>query len=1092
MKTAALLSLSVLAVAAAPTLASNDSTQGYYRAPALAGEHLVFTAEGDLWHKTLGETTPRRLTSHAAEEIGAQISPDRTQVAFVANYEGADEVYVMPLAGGTPKRVSFEQSRVRLQGWTPDGKIIYSTDHVMGPANQWVLRTVHPETLELATVPLIDAIEGVTDSQGEQLFFTRFGLQATGDNARVYRGGAMGQIWRFTLGSQDEAQIITAGHEGSVRKPMYWQGRVYFISDADGTPNIWSVASGGGDPVQHTQYDNWQIWDASLSEGRIVYQRGADLHLLDLQSQQSEALTIALTSDFTQRQERWLTNPLDYLTNVSFGGENEQVVLTARSQIALAATTPRRLVQVNTPAESRSRGAIISHDGRWVYALNDHTGENEIWRFPTDGRRGAEQLTRDGVTFRWNLYLSPDGRTIAHDDKHGNLWLLNLETGNNRKIYEGASGHTPLANVVWSADSQLLAFTKNDQYAPRPQVVLYSVPERRAEVLTSDTYESFSPTFSRDGHWLYFLSNRNFRPTPTSPWGDRNMGPFFDKRTQIYALSLKQQACFPFAPPAEVSHCNNEEATAEQTARRNARLVDWDGLRERLWQVPVDADNYYNLSATDNRLYVQARQAAGGSPTLYQIAFTDRNVKRDTFASNVVSYQLSNDTKRLFYRQSNVHDMFIVDAGASAPNDLSQARVATRQWQLAFNPTAEWRQMFRDAWLMHRDFLFDKEMRGVDWDAMRARYEPLLDRLTDRHELDDLFSQLLSELNVLHSQVRGGEYSQPRERASAATLGAAVRAVQGGLEITHIYRTDPELPSEAAPFARPGVRAEVGDVITHINGTNVRNLRDLTMALRGQANRQVRVDMRRGNTRWSNVIEPVTTGRDHRLRYEDWVQRNRDKVTAASDGKFGYLHLYAMGANDVSSFARDFYANVQKDGLIIDVRRNRGGNIDSWIIEKLLRRAWMFWQPRKGEGYPNMQQAFRGQLVVLTDQLTYSDGETFSAGVKTLGLGPLVGMQTTGAGVWLSGRNTLADRGVARVAETPQHAMDGRWIIEGYGVEPDIVIDNLPFATFQGRDAQLERGISVLRQLLQQQPVPELEAQPMSAPYAEDPLPRNR
>ena len=309
-----------------------------------------------------------------------------------------------------------------------------------------------------------------------------------------------------------------------------------------------------------------------------------------------------------------------------------------------------------------------------------------------------------------------------------------------------------------------------------------------------------------------------------------------------------------------------------------------------------------------------------------------------------------------------------------------------------------------------------------------------------------------------------------------------------GLSISHIYRTDSELPLQAAPLAKPGVEAKIGDIITAINGKPVTDIAGLTNLLRNQAGKQVLLSLQRGKQQWQTVVEPVSAGQDSMLRYHDWVSANQQTVAKASEQQFGYLHLYAMGPNDIANFAREFYAHYDKPGLIIDVRRNRGGNIDSWIIEKLLRRAWSFWQPTQGSAYTNMQQAFRGHLVVLADPLTYSDGETFSAGVRALGLGPVIGQRTAGAGVWLSGRNLLADRGVARVAETPQFAMDGRYIIEGYGVEPDLQVVNLPYASFNGQDAQLEAAIEYLTQQLKQQPVQPLRAasvraRPLLAPH---------
>lgn len=525
---------------------------------------------------------------------------------------------------------------------------------------------------------------------------------------------------------------------------------------------------------------------------------------------------------------------------------------------------------------------------------------------------------------------------------------------------------------------------------------------------------------------------------------------------------------------------------AKDRANRRKPRVDWDGLAQRLWPVPVTAGNYYNLQASKDFLFVQSYPIGSRNSELISISITPHKPKVTTFAKQVREYRLSNDQRSIYWR---THDnkLFSHAVQSEAKSDLTQATFHANQWQLAIDPVEEWQQMFRDAWLMHRDFLFDADLRGVDWEAARNKYHPLLSRVTDRHELDDLFAQMMSELNVLHSQVRGGEYPVPSGRAQAATLGAALESTSDGVRIQRIYQTDPELPNQASPLAQPGVDARAGDYIKAVNGQPIKNQAELHLALRNQADKPVLLALQRGRNEHRTVVTPISVQRDHRLRYEDWIERNRQSIRQASDADIGYLHLYAMGGNDIASFAREFYANVGRDGLIIDVRRNRGGNIDSWVIEKLLRRAWAFWEPNThGAPYTNMQQTFRGHLVVLTDQLTYSDGETFSAGVKALGLGPLVGKRTAGAGVWLSGRNTLADGGVARVAETAQYAMDGRWVIEGYGVEPDYDVENLPHATFKGHDAQLQFAIELLERQLETEPVQPLRRQSMSNPIADD------
>ncbi|MCL1093632.1 S41 family peptidase [Shewanella kaireitica] len=1069
----------------APSFASDSSDKaGYFRAPALNHQTLVFTAEGDLWTKDLTESKARRLTSLPAEELGATISPDGQSVAYVANYEGSSEVYVIAIDGGQAKRVSFENSRVRVQGWTADGKILYATDNAFGPANYWVLRTVDPASLVTTDLPLADAIEGVIDEQNEYVYFTRFGLQTTGDNAKVYRGGAKGELWRFKLGEKQEAQQLATTHEGSVRQPMLWQSRVYFISDSDGNDNIWSMSVDGKDLQQHTHYKEWQVRSAKLNEGRIVFQQGADIKLFDIASNKERAVDIELISDFSHKREHWVSDPMKYATSTKFTPQNDRVVITARSQVAIASTDGQRLVQLTIPADSRVRNAIMSKDGQWVYGISDISGEQEIWQFAADGSDKRKQLTENGKALRMGLHLSPDGRYLAHDDYDGNVWLLDLKKGRDKKIITQGEGLGPYADIVWSGDSQFIALTKAEMGKNRSQIVLYSLDKNKAQALTTDKYESFSPSFSKDGDWLYFLSNRKFVSTPSSPWGDRNMGPMFNKRTEVFAIALNAKARFAFQKPNELLSEPEKDNDDEIKTR-----VDWDGLSARLWQVPVASGNYSSLQLGEDKFYLLDKNLGNRKSSLKVVKFNPLSPKVDTFSKDVGSYTLSDDSKKLFIRKQSKQgkEMLIVDAGDKLPKELDNAKVQVNNWQLAIQPTAEWQQMFEDAWLMHRDSFYDKKMRGVDWQQAKVKYQPLVDRLTDRHELNDIFKMMMGELDSLHSQVRGGDFAKDPNKAKSASLGARLEQTKAGVVIEHIYQGDPELPKQAAPLKQMGVDAKVGDIIVAINGRKLTNIADVTRLIRNQSAKQVLLELKRGNKTHQTIVKPVTASANAKLRYQDWVNHNSHAVSKASDGKFGYLHLYAMGSGDIASFAREFYANYDKQGLIIDVRRNRGGNIDSWIIEKLLRRTWAFWAPTHGTPSGNMQQTFNGHLVVLTDQLTYSDGETFSAGVKALGIAPLIGKQTTGAGVWLSGRNSLTDKGMARVAEYPQYAMDGSWIIEGRGVSPDIEVDNLPYATFTGNDAQLQKALDYLKQELNKQAVEDFKpkALPVSG-MAED------
>ena len=313
----------------------------------------------------------------------------------------------------------------------------------------------------------------------------------------------------------------------------------------------------------------------------------------------------------------------------------------------------------------------------------------------------------------------------------------------------------------------------------------------------------------------------------------------------------------------------------------------------------------------------------------------------------------------------------------------------------------------------------------------------------------------------------------------SAYLGAELTPVDGGVRIDRIFLNDRDLVSMRPPLARPGVDVRNGDVITRVDGRPVRDMEDLAQALAGKVGQEVRLDMQRGAASVSTIVQPMDGGGDYMARWYDRVEHKKTQTSQLSNGNVGYIALKAMGGDDVATFAREFYSQLDKDGMIIDVRGNNGGNVDSVIITQLLRRAWAFWATEGGTPYTNMQDAYRGHIAVLIDERTYSDGETFAAGIKSLGIGPLIGKRTAGAGIWLSGRNPLTDNGMVRIAEYAQYGLDGRWLVEGWGVSPDIAVENPPHATYAGEDAQLAAAVNWLEAKIAAEPIAPLVPQPL-------------
>ncbi len=589
-----------------------------------------------------------------------------------------------------------------------------------------------------------------------------------------------------------------------------------------------------------------------------------------------------------------------------------------------------------------------------------------------------------------------------------------------------------------------------------------------------------------------------------SPWGPRQPEPFFDRQTQILAIALQPGARFPFAPPTELTpnppHADSaarsagagaaaqrKGATAPRadSAARHAPpvVIDLDGIAERLYEVPVPAGNYRALDTDGKRLYWLTRETSGEQNTsLDAIEITNtRNNKPRTVLDDIRAYELSQDGKHLLVRKGN--DLYVFSAGAKAPEKLAESKVDLSGWTFPLDPQRELRQMYTEAWRLERDYYWDPQMRGVDWKAIRAKYQPLADRVTDRAELSDVLGQMIAELETLHEFVYGGEMRTADDQVMPATLGAhLVRdAAAGGWRVAHIYRADPDRPDRLSPLARPGVSVHDGDVILAINGIAAASLEDPGQALGDQAGKQVLLHVRSGGSERDVVVEPITPRQDAELRYDQWEYTRRLAVDSLSDRTIGYVHLRAMGGANIAEWEREFYPVFNRSGLIIDVRSNRGGNIDSWVLEKLMRRAWMYWQPRVGEPDWNMQYAFRGPMIVLVNENTASDGEAFAEGFRRLGLGKVLGTRTWGGEIWLSSSNVLVDRGIATAAENGVYGPPGVWLIEGHGVDPDIVVDNLPAATFAGSDAQLTAAVRELQQEIKAHPV-EVPAAPPRPP----------
>ncbi len=1106
--------------------ADAPAPQGYYRYPAIHGDTIAFVAEGDVWTVGIKGGVARRLTSHPGEETHPRISPDGRLIAFAASYEGPTEVYTMPLEGGSPTRRTFSADTSVPVGWTPGGHLLYNTQHYSTLPNLQLVE------IDLANgrhtrIPLSQSGEASIDPNGT-IYFVRppFHRQAV----KRYHGGTARKIWRFAP-KDAEATNLTADYVGESFAPMWEHGRVYFVTDRDGTLNIWSMKDTGGDLKQHTKHSGWDVQSPDLQQGRIVYQLGADLRLYDIASGVDRVVPITLASDFDQLREKWVERPIEHLSAAHVHPKGESVVFTARGGVFVAPAKGGRFVRVSHKPGVRYREARFMPDGKHLLALTDETGELEFHLLPPRGFGDDKAITHDGKILRWEGHPSPDNKHFAYADKNNDLWIVDVAKGTGKKISTNREG---VRDVVWSPDSRFVVFAEASLNTFL-QLHLYELETGTTTELTSDRYNSLNPAWSPDGQWIYFLSDRAIHSL-TGVWGPRQPEPYFDKQMEIFRLALRKGIRSPFQPADELHPVvpvipimaraeaasdeeskdadkpkdsdtkasdapakdtvskdpssketpkkdKSEDKTKEKTETKKKEgpkriapkpvRIDRDGIERRIKTVPVPRGNLQGLAVNRKALFwLEHESGSGGKTHLMALEIGNEGKKPERILPDVRSFELSANGQKILARKDD--EFFIFDATPNPPAKLAESRVDLGAWHYSINVREDLHQMFVDAWRLHRDYFYDRNMHGVNWVAIRAKYEPLVKRVSSRSDLNDLLAQMVGELSVLHSAVFGGDVRKGPDQITVPTLGARLEREEnkGGYRIDYIYQSDPDLPGSLSPLADPDLDLHAGDIIEAINGEPVLSQPDPQLMLRDQQGRQVLLRIRAAGAKTSRdvIVKPVTDEAD--LRYRDWTYRSRQRVEMAGHGKIGYVHLRAMGNNDLSEWYRSYYPVFNRQGLIVDVRHNRGGNIDSIILEKLMRKAWFFWKDRTSVPTWNMQYAFRGHVVVLCDENTASDGEAFTEGFRRLGLGKVIGTRTWGGEIWLSAQNTLSDGGVATAAEDGVYGPERKWLIEGHGAEPDIVVDNLPHATFNGGDAQLDAAIKHLETAIAKDPRP--------------------
>ena len=1053
------------------------------RFPDIHGDKVAFTYGGDLWTAPANGGTATRLTAHPGLELFAKFSPDGRWIAFTGQYDGDEQVYVIPSGGGVPRQLTFDPAHGPLAprhgydhqvvGWTPDGSsVVFRADSdADGVLSRTALYTVSTRGGLPVKLPMPSAGSGSFSADGKRLAYTP--LFRDFRHWKRYQGGWAEHIYVFDLATHQQKKV--AATKRTERDPMWMGEKVYFSSDRDGTLNLYSVDPATDAVQQLTFQKTWDVrWPSSDHQSRIVYELNGELRVFNVQDGGDRGISITVPTDGGASRPSRISVDKN-IEGFALSPKGERALFVARGDVFTVPVEKGPVRNLTNSSGAHDRQASWSPDGKRVAFISDMNGEDQVYLVDQDGKGKAEALTSNLAVQLNGPVWAPDGRHLAFTDKDGIVYVVGVADHKLTKAAHDEFGRR--GDLAWSPDGQFLAFSLGNVNGIR-SLHVWSLGDQQLHRLTGDLFPVTEPAWDPEGRYLYALSRRDYAPQISNLEfdyaGNRNV--------DVIAYALRKDVPHPFPPESdEVGAAPEKKEDGEKKSEATkvvALRIDWDGFEQRGTRVPIPADNLGALEAIRGHLlytksspfvYGEANGRRGGGGSLW--IFDQKKRQESELLTDVQGWTLSQDGNKILAHIGHgpAASYQLIDA---KPKATEKKAISTKELYVDRVPAEEWREVYDETWRRFRDYFYVKNMHGYDWKALREQYRPWLQHVTHRSDLTYVLTELISELNIGHTYTEGGDQFLP-ERAKVGLPGARIEldAAAGRYRLAHIYRGHNEEPKYRSPLTEVGVDAHEGDYILAIDGVELKSddspyrlLRNKTFTVTLTLNAKPTFEGARQVT--YNPIQSEAS-----LRYLDFVLRSKETVDKLSGGKVGYLHIPDMGAPGLYEFIKWYYPQIRKEGLIVDVRANGGGNISQMIIERLSRKLL---GTRFGFGsdepttYPST--VFHGPMVALTSETSASDGDIFPYHFRFAGLGPLIGKRTWG-GVVGGGNTPLIDGGSVFVPRSGTNAPTGEWIIEGEGVTPDIDVENDPVSMLAGHDRQLERGVQEVLKRMAEAPM---------------------
>jgi tricorn protease len=1033
------------------------------RFPDIHGTQVVFCYAGDIWRAPAEGGKAIRLTAHSGQELFPKFSPDGKWIAFTGQYDGDEQVYVIPSEGGIPKQLTYYPARGPLAprwgydnqvyGWTPDGKkvLFRSLRDANGGSVETALYTVETEGGLPQKLPMPSSGAGDFAPDGNKIVYSP--LFRDFRTWKRYEGGWAQDLYIFDIQSFDAKKI--AESKRTERDPMWIGETIYFASDRDGTLNLYACDVKTGGVLQLTRSATWDVrWPSSDNKSNIVYELNGELQIFDVSTKEDKKIAITVPDDgLARRPSRY--SAAKNIEDFELSPKGERALFVARGDIFTAPIEKGPTRNLTNSSNAHDKWARWSPDGNKIAFISDMSGEEQIYLVDQKGKGKPAQLTTQFNCMLSPMEWSPDGKHLAVSDKDGKLYVLTVSNKNVKEIADHEFGE--IYYYTWSPDGDHLAFSMRD-WNGYWSIYIWSASDSKVRRVTGEYFNEYAPSWDPEGNYLYYLSDRQFAPL-ISTWEWNFAG---NRETGIYAMALRKDVKHPFPPESdEITIGEKEEKKDKKDEKKKITVkIDFDGLADRVTRVSIEDDNMWGLSIVEGHiLFIKTGAGFYGresytKPSLQIYSIKDRELS--TLADDIENYALSADGKKVLVKQKNDYNLYDVKPKANEKktvpiNGLMVDRV----------PEEEWAEIFEETWRRFRDFFYVKNMHGYDWKAIGDQYRPLLKYVAHRSDLNYVLGEMVAELSVGHAYIQGGDFEIP-PRPKVALPGARFILDEdaGRYKISMILKGNNEESKYRSPLTEVGVDARVGDYVLAIDGEELKGSDNPYRLLQHKTDPVTLTLNSKASMKGARQVTYKPVDSERRLLYMEWVDGNRKRVNELTNGRVGYMHLPDMGSNGIYEFIKWYYPQIRKEGMVVDVRSNGGGNVSQWIIERLDSRLLgtrFGYRSDKASTYP--ASVFHGHKVCLINETSASDGDIFPYYFREAGLGPLIGKRTWGGVVGISGKGPFIDGGTAYVPMYGTNDTKGNWIIEGYGVEPDIFVENDPKSVLQGRDPQLEKGI---------------------------------